>query len=233
MARALVHAHVHTRYSRQSHTNPIRILQRGPTNSSRLAYAVSAPIARQSLRIPRESLVGNVRSSASAGTRRNYLFAGMVRCSTGHQPLSMHGKARKGHRYYACGYAMPYGDTAAVEAHAGQKSISVREDWLERLVLRFFEQRIFGPMRLEKLAKQLRAHDRQQRRSGQLAGTRIRQQVSDLDRKIKAQVVGPRRGDRAESWSPSGSESCASRRRPLRTLWPGSAASGRRPRTRS
>ncbi len=56
---------------------------------------------------------------------------------------------------YSCGYSLNYGDTAGLEAHAGQKWISVREDWLERLVLRFFEQRILGPMRLDKLAKQL------------------------------------------------------------------------------
>ena len=78
--------------------------------------------------------------------------------------------------------------TAALEAHGGQKWVYVREDWLERLVLRFFEQRIFGPMRLERLAKQLRAHDREQRRNGKLAGTRMRQQIVELDRKIKAQV---------------------------------------------
>jgi len=59
--------------------------------------------------------------------------------------------------------------TAALEAHGGQKSISVREDWLERLVLRFFEQRIFGPMRLDKLARQLRTHDRDQRRTTRLS----------------------------------------------------------------
>ena len=106
----------------------------------------------------------------------------------------MHGKARRGHHYYACGYATNYGETAAPEAHGGQKSVNVREDWLERLLLRFFEQRIFGPMRLEKLAKQLRTHHRKQRRNGKLAGTRIRQQVGELDRKIKAQVQALEKG---------------------------------------
>ena len=48
---------------------------------------------------------------------------------------------------YSCAYAQNYGETAAREAHDGQKWVSVREDWLERLVLRFFEQRIFRPMR--------------------------------------------------------------------------------------
>jgi len=53
-----------------------------------------------------------VRATASSGTKRQYLFAGMVRCCAGHQPLSMHGKARKGHHYYSCGYSSSYGDVA-------------------------------------------------------------------------------------------------------------------------
>ena len=76
-----------------------------------------------------------------------------------------------------------------------QKWIYVREDWLERLVMRFFEQRIFSPMRLDKLAKQLRAHSREQHRNGKLGGTRIRQQIAELDRKIKAQVVALEKGN--------------------------------------
>jgi hypothetical protein len=135
-----------------------------------------------------------VRSPASAGPKRTYLFSGMVRCCAGHQPLSMSGRARKGHHYYTCGYAENYGETAALEAHGGQKWVYVREDWLERLVLRFFEQRIFGPMRLDKLATQLRANDCEQRRNGKLAGTRIRQQIAELDRKIKAQVQALEKG---------------------------------------
>jgi hypothetical protein len=135
-----------------------------------------------------------VRSPASARPKRTYLFSGMVRCCAGHQPLSMNGRARKGHHYYACAYVENYGETAALEAHGGQKWVYVREDWLERLVLRFFEQRVFGPMRLDRLAKQLRAHDREQRRNGKLAGTRMRQQIAELDRKVKAQVVALEKG---------------------------------------
>ncbi len=75
-----------------------------------------------------------VRAKASARAKREYLFSGMVRCCAGHQPLGMHGKARKGHHYYGCSYSTTYGETAALEAHGGQKTVSVREDWLERLV---------------------------------------------------------------------------------------------------
>jgi hypothetical protein len=56
------------------------------------------------------------------------------------------------------------------------------------LVEQFFAQRIFGPMRLDKLAKQLDSHDRKQRKHGQLAATRLRQQITDTDRKLKLQV---------------------------------------------
>jgi hypothetical protein len=64
----------------------------------------------------------------------------------------MQEKTRKGHHYYACSYGASYGNTAAVEVHANQKWIYLREDALLPLVEHFFEQRIFGPLRLEKLA---------------------------------------------------------------------------------
>ena len=61
-------------------------------------------------------------------------------------------------------------------------------------MLRFFEQRIFGPMRVEKLAKQLKVHDREQQRNGKLAGTKMRNQIAELDRKIKAQIQALEKG---------------------------------------
>ncbi len=62
-------------------------------------------------------------------------------------------------------------------------------------MLRFFEQRIFGPMRLEQ-ARQAAARPRPRAsaRNGKLAGTRIRQQIAELDRKIKAQVQALEKG---------------------------------------
>ncbi len=125
---------------------------------------------------------------ASKMNGRSYLFAGMIHCATGHQPLSMQGKARKGHHYYACSYGASYGDTAATQVHANQKWIYLREDALLPLVEQFFAQRIFGPLRLEKLARQLKAHARDQKRGGKLLATRLRQQIADTDRKIKIQV---------------------------------------------
>nr|MBA3437825.1 recombinase family protein [Thermoleophilaceae bacterium] len=120
-------------------------------------------------------------------SRSTYLFAGRVRCCAGHQPLSMHGKSRKGHHYYACSYASSYGDQAALDTHAGQKWIYLREDYLLKLVERFLAQRIFGPMRIDRLSKQLRDHRRSAETNGKSAATKIRQQLADTDRRL-----GPR-----------------------------------------
>jgi hypothetical protein len=94
----------------------------------------------------------------------------------------------------ACGYAADYGETAAIEEHAGQKWISAREDRLLRLVMGFFEERIFGPLRIERLEMQLRANAREQRKEGKLVGTRIRKQIAELDRKIRAQIQALEKG---------------------------------------
>jgi hypothetical protein len=119
---------------------------------------------------------------------RNYLFAGILHCATGHQPISMHGNARKGHHYYACNYGANYGDTAASGVHGNQKWIYIREDALLPLVEQFFAQRIFGPLRLEKLTKQLKSHQQGQKQTGKLLATRLRHQIAEADRKIKIQV---------------------------------------------
>jgi site-specific DNA recombinase len=126
------------------------------------------------------------RQAANGGG--GYLFAGMVHCATGHGPLSMQGKARKGHNYYACPYGENYGDAAAIDSHAGCKWIYVRESVIEPFVMAFFAKRIFGPMRVEKLAKQLRAHGRSRKRDQRHLATRLRKQIAEAERKIKVQV---------------------------------------------
>jgi len=62
-----------------------------------------------------------------------------------------------------CDYGRTYGKVAAdlIEGHG--QWLSVREDVLLPLVERFFAERVFGPMRLEKLAHQLRAHEKRSR----------------------------------------------------------------------
>ncbi len=141
-----------------------------------------------------ERFATKTRGNGSSHAKRKYVLSGMVKCCAGHAPRSMQGKARKDHHYYSCSYADDYGETAAITEHAGQKSISAREDRLLRLVLSFFEQRIFGPLRIERLEKQLPGIARGQRKHGKLAGTRIRKQLAELDRKIKAQIQALEKG---------------------------------------
>jgi hypothetical protein len=51
-----------------------------------------------------------------------------------------------------------------------------------------------GKPGVDRLSKQPRAESRSQRRDGKLAGTRIRQQDAELERKIKAQVIALEEG---------------------------------------
>jgi site-specific DNA recombinase len=122
----------------------------------------------------------------SKGSR--YMFAGLIYCVSGHQPLAMQGKTRKGHVYHACGYSNSYGETAATEIHAGQKWVSLREDTLLPLVEQFFKERVWGPLRLEKLTRQLSGYDHERKKSSQLIVTRLRQQIADANRNLAAQV---------------------------------------------
>jgi hypothetical protein len=81
--------------------------------------------------------------------RRPFLLRGIVHCSTGHNPLRMQGRSRKGEpTYYTCGYRTSYGDRAA-EAVGHGKWQYVREDSLTRLIDSFFATRIFGADRLD------------------------------------------------------------------------------------
>jgi site-specific DNA recombinase len=116
------------------------------------------------------------------------VFAGLVYCVSGHQPLAMQGKTRKGHVYHACGYSNSYGDTAATEIHAGQKWVSLREDTMLPLAEQFFKERVWGPLRHEKLTHQLNGHNSERKRSSQLLVTRLRQQIASADRNLAAQV---------------------------------------------
>jgi hypothetical protein len=67
--------------------------------------------------------------------------------TTGHNPLRMHGKERKGITYYACCYRIAYGDKAAAALGHGKWQY-VREDLLLSVIDRFFHQHVFGPERL-------------------------------------------------------------------------------------
>ncbi len=134
------------------------------------------------------------RQATGAASSRRYLFAGMVFCCSGHQPLSMQGKCRKKSPTYNCGYGATYSENAASEVHGGAKWVSLREDALLPLVEDFFDERVFGPLRLEKLAEQLNSHGKSEAKAGKLKATRLQTAVADLDRKIKAQVRSTEEG---------------------------------------
>ena len=68
----------------------------------------------------------------------------------------VYGRTRKGHVYMTCDYGRTYGKVAADEIVGHGQRLSIREDALVPLVERFFSERIFGPMRLDKLARQMR-----------------------------------------------------------------------------
>ncbi len=118
----------------------------------------------------------------------DYLFAGMVKCASGHGPLAMYGRERKAHRYYCCDYARRYGDEAAEQIPEHGKWIYLREDRLLPLFERFFAERIFGPMRADKLERQLRSQSKRWKRRAKDANARLRQEVGELDRRIGLQL---------------------------------------------
>ena len=136
-----------------------------------------------------------VRGNGSSHAKRSYLFSGMVRCCAGHRPLSMYGKARKGHRYYACAYAANYGDDAALEAHGGQKWISVREDWLEQARPSLLRA---ADLRADAVGASSRSSCAPRTATSAATASsperRIRKQIAELERKIKAQVQALEKG---------------------------------------
>ena len=70
----------------------------------------------------------------------------------------------------------------------------MNEDVLMPLVEEFFRTRIWGPMRLKKLAAQLKRHGREQAKRGELKATKLRQMVATADRNIKQQVLAIEEG---------------------------------------
>ncbi len=124
----------------------------------------------------------------------SYLFTGMVRCCSGHQPLAMYGRKRKEHVYLTCDYGRTYGKVAADEIGGHGQWLSIREDALLPLVEKFFADRIFGPMRLEKLARQLRAHQKTTQQQSSTRQRQLRDDIADLDRRIGLQIQALEQG---------------------------------------
>ena len=122
-----------------------------PRSGSRPSAATRALISREDFERVQAEM--RARSTGQSGNRRRraqnrfYLLRGIVHCATGHNPLRMQGKTRKGNTYYACGYRISYGDKAA-EATGHGKWQYVREESVLALIDGFFATRVFGPDRL-------------------------------------------------------------------------------------
>lgn len=124
------------------------------------------------------------RTNGRSNGQATYLLAGMVRCCSGHQPLAMYGRKRKEHTYMTCDYGRSYGKEAADQIPGHGQWLYLREDVLLPLVEDFFAQRIFGPMRLDKLERQLRAHARTARRHDDQQQRDLTKQITDIDARI-------------------------------------------------
>ena len=112
----------------------------------------------------------------------------MIRCCAGHQPLAMYGRQRKGHTYMTCDYGRAYGREAAEQIDGHGQWLSIREDQLLPIVEQFFAERIFGPMRLDKLARQLRAHEKTTSKQTTARHGQLRDAIADIDRRVALQI---------------------------------------------
>ncbi len=119
---------------------------------------------------------------------RFYQLRGLVHCATGHNPLRMQGKTAKGNTYYACGYRLDYGDTAA-EAVGHGKWQYVREEPLVELLDAFFATRIFGPKRLDFFRMQSDALDAKRQSEDGQRRDRLVRLIGEIDRRTERQVA--------------------------------------------
>ncbi len=119
--------------------------------------------------------------------RRFYQLRGVVHCATGHNPLRMHGKERKGITYYACSYRISYGDTAA-EALGHGKWQYVREDMLTDVIDRFFADHIFGSDRIANLRRQHATLAAEIADTNDDQRERLERQREDVENRIQLQL---------------------------------------------
>jgi site-specific DNA recombinase len=134
----------------------------------------------------------NKRSQSEGARRRSpqrrfYQLRGIVHCGTGHNPLRMHGKERKGITYYACSYRISYGDKAA-EALGHGKWQYVREDALLAVIDGFFEQHVFGQQRIARFLEQRATLAGELRSEGRDERNRLERRLSDVDQRVDLQL---------------------------------------------
>ena len=144
---------------------------------------------------PRNALPRKEQSRKAQSRRKRrhntpFLLSGHVKCSSGHQPLAMFGSRVKHYHYFRCDFGRQHGRDAADAIPGHGQWCSVREDLLLGFVYSFFEQRVFGAARLDLLAKQLRANEKQSHAKAREAQTRLRRRAKELDSALAAQVRG-------------------------------------------
>jgi len=120
--------------------------------------------------------------------KRFYLLRGFVHCATGHNPLRMHGRSRKGNTYYACCYRISYGDKAA-EALGHGKWQYVREDALLEAIDHFFATRIFGPERIAHFRSQYKALAAELQTDDGADRRRIESEIAEIEQRIERQLA--------------------------------------------
>jgi hypothetical protein len=134
--------------------------------------------------------------------QRRFYLRGIVHCATGHDPLRMHGKERKGITYYACSYRISYGDKAA-EALGHGKWQYAREDLVLPLIDRFFEQHVFGPERVACFREQHGALLAEVSGESDDERRRLERQLADLDQRNRTPGPGNRGGRRSRHRPPA------------------------------
>jgi site-specific DNA recombinase len=120
--------------------------------------------------------------------QKRYLLSGLCKCASGHEPLAMFGSKTLDYVYMRCDYGRQYGRAAAAGIEGHGQWCSVREDTLMPLILDFFEQRVFGATRMDRLAKQIDAQPR--KNPDHDARARLARQIADVDSALAAQVRG-------------------------------------------
>jgi hypothetical protein len=120
--------------------------------------------------------------------QRAHLLSGMVRCGSGHPPLSIYGNIVKQHVYYRCSYGRDYGPAAAAKIDGHGISCNVREELLLPFIDRFFAERLFGPIRMDLLAAQLDAQEKASQSRARRDATRLQAQIAEAERAIGIQI---------------------------------------------